>query len=75
MVTRHDRASAGSGIGSPGVAGLVADVAELLGGETGRSRRFLGGLVAGALVGAALVGGALRRRRGTAADDRDRPVS
>ncbi len=44
----------------------VADLADLVGGEGDRSRRFLGGLVAGALVGAALVGAAgsaiVRRR-------------
>ncbi len=39
--------------------GSLADLAELLGGDTNRSRRFLGGLVAGALVGAAVAGGAL----------------
>jgi hypothetical protein len=41
----------------------MAGFAELLGGETGRSRRFLRGLVAGALVGAVIAGGSLRRRR------------
>jgi hypothetical protein len=40
-----------------------AAVAELLGGETQRSRRFLGGLIAGALVGAAVAGSVLVRRR------------
>ena len=43
-------------------AGLVA-LADLLGGESSRSKRFLGGLVAGALVGAALAGTSLLRRR------------
>jgi len=52
----------GAGIADP--CGL-ADLVELLGGESPRSRRFLGGLVVGALVGAALAGGSLvgRRRR------------
>jgi len=36
--------------------GVVADLVELLGGESGRSRRFLGGIVAGALLGAAMAG-------------------
>jgi hypothetical protein len=40
-----------------------AAAAELLGGETQRSRRFLGGLIAGALVGAAVAGSVLVRRR------------
>ena len=43
-------------------AGLVA-LADLLGGESSRSKRFLGGLVAGALVGAALAGTSMLRRR------------
>jgi hypothetical protein len=42
--------------------GGLADLAELLGGDTSRSQRFLGGLVIGALVGAALAGGTLLRR-------------
>jgi hypothetical protein len=44
-------------------ADALADVAELLGGDTQRSRRFLGGLIAGALVGAAIAGSVLMRRR------------
>jgi hypothetical protein len=40
-----------------------AAAAELLGGETQRSRRFLGGLIAGALVGAAVAGSVMVRRR------------
>jgi hypothetical protein len=52
----------------PRPLGGLADLAELLAGETPRSRRFLGGLVVGALVGAALAGGSLLRRR-----SRDRP--
>jgi hypothetical protein len=34
-----------------------------MGGDSDRSRRFLGGLVVGALVGAALAGAALVRAR------------
>ena len=41
---------------------LVA-LADLLGGESSRSKRFLGGLVAGALVGAAIAGTSILRRR------------
>jgi hypothetical protein len=44
----------------------LADLVDLVGGESDRSRRFLGGVIAGALVGAALVGAAgaaiVRRR-------------
>ncbi len=47
----------------PRPLGGLADLAELLGGDTQGSRRFLGGLVVGALVGAALAGGTLLRRR------------
>jgi hypothetical protein len=43
--------------------GGLADLADLLGGESDRSRRFLGGLIAGALVGAAVAGSTLLRRR------------
>ena len=39
--------------GEPPMPGGLAELAELLGGESDRSRRFLGGLIAGALVGAA----------------------
>jgi len=41
----------------------LADLADLLGGESSRSRRFLGGLVIGALAGAAIAGAAARRLR------------
>jgi hypothetical protein len=47
----------------PRSLGSLADLAELLGGESERSRRFLGGVVAGALVGAALAGALLVRRQ------------
>ncbi len=42
--------------------GALSDLVELLGGNTARSRRFLGGVVVGALVGAALAGSSLLRR-------------
>jgi len=47
----------------PRPLGGLADLAELLGGETPGSRRFLRGLAVGALVGAALAGSSLLRRR------------
>jgi hypothetical protein len=47
----------------PRPLGGLADLADLLEGEGERSRRFLGGLVAGALVGAAVAGAVLLRRR------------
>jgi hypothetical protein len=51
---------------SPRPLGGLGDLAELLGGDTDRSRRFLGGIAVGAMVGAAIAGAALmRRRRGT----------
>lgn len=50
--------------GEPPVQGGLAQLVEILGGESEGSRRFLGGLIAGALVGAALAGTALLRRRG-----------
>lgn len=66
----------GAGVGSgapsmppagPRPLGALADLAELLAGESPRSRRFLGGVIVGALVGAAVAGSALLRvgrRRG-----------
>jgi hypothetical protein len=50
--------------GEPPMQGGLAELMELLGGESEGSRRFIGGLIAGALVGAALAGTALLRRRG-----------
>jgi hypothetical protein len=47
----------------PRPLGGLADLAELLAGETPNSKRFLRGLVAGALVGATLAGSSLLRRR------------
>jgi hypothetical protein len=52
-----------SSVAGPRRLGTLSDLAELLGGDTARSRRFLGGFVVGALVGAALAGGTLLRRR------------
>jgi hypothetical protein len=69
-----DRAGPGSPDGSrppagPRPLGGLADLAELLDGESPGSRRFIRGLVIGALVGAALAGvSALRRRNGDASD-------
>lgn len=49
----------------------LAELADLLGGESSRSKRFLGGIVAGALAGAAVAGiAALRRRDGSPPDRR-----
>ena len=53
---------------SPRPLGGLGDLAELLGGDSDRSKRFLGGIAVGAMVGAAIAGAALmRRRRGTGA--------
>ena len=53
----------------PRPRGGRADLADLVGGESSRSRTFLRGIVAGALVGAAVVGMAasavVRRREAT----------
>ena len=48
----------------------LAELAELVGGESARSRTFLGGLAIGALVGAALAGTAAVRRRTAGRSDR-----
>jgi hypothetical protein len=60
----RDRSRVARATGAPATPGALADLVELLGGESDRSRRFLGGLIAGALVGAAVAGSALLRRRG-----------
>ena len=49
--------------GEPREQGVLTELVDLLGGESEGSRRFLGGIIAGALVGAALAGTALLRRR------------
>ena len=49
----------------------LAELADLLGGESSRSKRFLGGLVVGALAGAAVAGiAALRRQQDGTPPDR-----
>ena len=45
------------------VPARLTELADLLGGESVRSRKFLGGLVIGALVGAAVAGTAALARR------------
>ena len=75
MARQDDRMPAAGRAVEPGAAGALAEIGELLGGETGRSRRFLGGLVAGALVGAVVAGGSLRRRRERARVGTDDAVS
>lgn len=68
-----ERPAGGGRVGistGPQPLGGLADLAELLGGESDRSRRFLGGLIAGALVGAAVAGVAALRRRSSGRDDR-----
>jgi hypothetical protein len=47
----------------------LAELADLLGGESSRSKRFLGGLVVGALAGAALAGASVLARRRASSDD------
>jgi hypothetical protein len=46
------------------VPARLVDLADLVGGESSRSRRFLGGLIIGALAGAAVAGAGLVNRRG-----------
>jgi hypothetical protein len=60
----------------PRPLGNLADLAELLGGESQSSRRFLGGLVVGALVGAAIAGSTLLRgrHRRSSSPDEDAPL-
>jgi hypothetical protein len=50
-------------LAGPRPLGSLADLSELLGGDTNRSRRFLGGLMVGALVGAAIAGSTALRLR------------
>jgi hypothetical protein len=54
----------------PRPLGPIADLADLLAGETPSSRTFITGLIAGALVGAAVAGGSWIRRRGRRAGGR-----
>ena len=68
MVDRSLRAPGRPPAAPAGPLDALADLADLVGGESDRSRRFLGGVIAGALVGAAVVGAAgaaLVRRRET----------
>ena len=51
----------------------LSDLADLLGGESSRSRRFLGGLIIGALAGAAIAGLAALQRRDADHPDRGEP--
>jgi hypothetical protein len=60
---RVDRQPANTSAVGPQLVGGLAALAELLGGESQRSRTFLGGLVIGALVGAAVAGGSFIRHR------------
>jgi hypothetical protein len=55
---------------SPRPLGGLGDLAELLGGDSERSRKFLGGIAVGAMVGAAIAGAAVMRRRRAPGDDR-----
>jgi hypothetical protein len=65
-------ATAPAGDGTPSAEGSVgyrtplanlAELAEILNGESAGSRRFLGGLALGALVGAAIAGSTIWQRR------------
>jgi hypothetical protein len=58
MTGRLPTPESGQGL-SP--AGLVGEALDLLGGQSVRSRRLFGGLMAGALIGAALAGMLLRQ--------------
>ena len=55
-------------IDAPRPMGSLADLSDLLGGDSNRSRQFLGGIVVGALVGAAIAGTSLLRRRRPGSD-------
>ena len=56
------------------VSAAVSAVADLLTGESGTSRTFVGGLIVGALVGAAVAGAALVRSRPTGRAPAARPT-
>jgi hypothetical protein len=51
------------GAPEPELLSGLGELVDLLGGESTRSRTFMGGLIAGALVGAAIAGTSLVRRR------------
>jgi hypothetical protein len=72
MADRSERTQPSTGPGAvvPRPLGGLADLAELLGGDSDRSRRLLGGLAVGALAGAALAGAVLRSRSGRGARHR-----
>ncbi len=57
-----DRPGAPIKIDGPRPLGSLADLSDLLGGDSNRSRKFLGGLIAGALIGAAIAGTTMLRR-------------
>ena len=52
----------GDGVDDRTPLASLADLAELLDGESAGSRRFLGGLALGALVGAAIAGSTIWQR-------------
>jgi hypothetical protein len=60
--SRRDVRAVGRAASGPRPLGGLADLAELLGGDSDRSRRLLGGLAIGALAGAAVAGALLRAR-------------
>jgi hypothetical protein len=62
-IEERDSATADAPIAGPRPLGGLADLADLLGGESAGSRRFITGLIAGAVVGAIMAGGSLVRRR------------
>jgi hypothetical protein len=66
----RDLVPAGRRSTEPRPLGSLADLADLVGGDSERSKRFMGGLVIGALVGAAIAGAALVRRREPRRPDR-----
>jgi hypothetical protein len=59
----REPAAAEAPVVGPRPLGGLADLADLLGGESKGSRQFLTGLITGAVVGAILAGGSLVRRR------------
>ena len=53
----------------------LAELADLLGGESSRSKRFLGGLIVGALAGAAVAGAGFLARRQVEHEDDPAPTA